>query len=86
MSAKEAYPEILREFHRMVLLPHELVTLVLGMEPLGLQLLKAAHIISTEIYMATEARWRLEQEEASALRQPRALRLGLLPQLARRPG
>ena len=29
MSAKEAYPEILREFHRMVLLPHELVTLVL---------------------------------------------------------
>ena len=30
MSAKEAYPEILREFHRMVLLPHELVTLVSG--------------------------------------------------------
>ena len=30
MSAKEAYPEILREFHRMVLLPHELVPLLSG--------------------------------------------------------
>ena len=28
MSAKEAYPESLREFHRIILLPHDLAPLV----------------------------------------------------------